>query len=29
MTAQNGNPQKDWFDASYQLGMVTPNPCVK
>jgi hypothetical protein len=21
-------PHKDWFDASYQLGMVTPKPCI-
>lgn len=28
MTAKSGNPHKDWFDASYQLGMVTPKPCI-
>jgi len=22
------DPHKDWFDASYQLGMVNPKPCI-
>ena len=28
MTAKSRNPHKDWFDASYQLGMVNPKPCI-
>ena len=28
MTAKSRNPHKDWFDASYQLRMVNPKPCI-